>query len=321
MLVPLSLLFWLISSVRRALFRNGWLRSKDAGVPVIVVGNITAGGTGKTPVCIWLANELTKNGHAVGIVSRGYGGASKASYLRVSTDSDPAEVGDEPLLMARRTGCPVIVGTDRVEAASEMAKQGVDVIIADDGLQHYALHRSYEVCVIDGERNLGNRRLIPAGPLRETPRRLLSVDQVLINGRCGDNQANAAEMTALCFSLVPGDAVRIGDGSTRALADFSGQRVHAVAGIGNPSRFFKMLRGLGLDVIEHPMPDHAVPDLRNVGGGLPVLMTEKDAVKRVKLPHEDCWYVPVELSLDEQLASAWLDQLESRLATENQNDA
>ncbi len=311
----------MVSSVLRDHFRNGWLKSTEVGAPIIIVGNITAGGTGKTPVTIWLASKLTGKGYSVGIVSRGYGGASKASYLRVSTDSDPSEVGDEPVLMARRTDCPVIVGTSRVEAAKEMAKLGVDVIIADDGLQHYALERSYEICVIDGARQLGNRRLIPAGPLRETPRRLLSVDQVLVNGRCDDGQGNAAEMTALCFSLVPGDAVRLGDGSTRALAELSGQRVHAVAGIGNPSRFFDMLRGFDIDVIEHPMPDHAVPDLRGFGNELPVLMTEKDAVKTGKLPHEDCWYVPVELTLDEQLASAWLDQLESRLAKEKNIDA
>lgn len=215
----------------------------------------------------------------------------------------------------------MVVGSDRVAAAGEAARLGIDVLVADDGLQHYALHRDYEICVIDGARQLGNRRLLPAGPLRETPRRLLSVDQVLVNGECEDSQANAAELTALCFSLSPGDAVRLSDQSTQPLSAFAGQRVNAVAGIGNPSRFFDMLREHGVDVVEHPMPDHAVPDLSGVDTSLPVLMTEKDAVKRVKLPHEDCWYVPVDLSLDEQLAGAWLTQLESRLAKEKQRYA
>ncbi|MEM8682406.1 MAG: tetraacyldisaccharide 4'-kinase [Pseudomonadota bacterium] len=316
LLVPVSLLFWLVSSVRRALFRNRWLSVTDVGVPVIVVGNITAGGTGKTPVTIWLARQLQARGQRVAIISRGYGGATRASYLRVSGDSDPAEVGDEPVLMARRSGCPVIVGSDRVAAAREAAMLEIDVLLADDGLQHYRLYRSYEICVIDGARQLGNRRLIPAGPLRETPRRLLSVDQVLINGQCENSRANAAQLTALCFSLQPGDAVRLSDESRRSLSSFAGQRVTAVAGIGNPSRFFDMLRKYDIEVVEHPVADHAMANLRGIDPALPVLMTEKDAVKRGKLPNENCWSVPVELSLDDQLAAAWLEQLDSRLAEE-----
>ncbi|MEM6513493.1 MAG: tetraacyldisaccharide 4'-kinase [Pseudomonadota bacterium] len=322
LLIPLSLLFWLISSIRRALFRNRWLRVNDIGVPLIVVGNITAGGTGKTPVTIWLAGQLQARGYSVAIISRGYGGRRTLSVRHVTADSDPAEVGDEPVLMARRSGCPVIVGADRVTAAREAAGLGVDLLIADDGLQHYALHRSYEICVIDGARGLGNRRLLPAGPLRETPRRLLSVDQVLINGQCDNSEANAAELTALCFALQPGDAVSVGGKSaTRPLSTFAGERVSAVAGIGNPGRFFDMLREHGVDVVEHPVPDHAMPDLERLDPSLPVLMTEKDAVKRVKLPHERCWSVPVDLQMDEQLAGAWLEQLESRLSKETKSYA
>ncbi len=313
--MPFALLFWLVSSIRRALYRNGWLRPQRVHVPAIVVGNITAGGTGKTPVTIYLASALRERGYKPGIISRGYGGATRSAWLSVSADSRAADVGDEPLLMARRTGCPVMIGKDRVEVARQMAAYDVDVIIADDGMQHYALHRDYEICVIDGARQLGNRQLLPAGPLREVPRRLLSVDQVLVNGYCSDAGANAAEQNALCFELKATMACRLDGSDKKKLSEFDGRQVHAVAGIGNPERFFRMLEGFGMDVHRHPLRDHETADLRGINRDALVFMTEKDAVKLDSGEGRDAWYVPVDLVLDEQLAAAWLVQLESRLTS------
>ena len=182
-LLPLAGVYWLLIAVRRLLYRAGMLRTQKAGVPVIVVGNITAGGTGKTPTTIWLARALHERGFSPGVVSRGYGGSKSGASMRVDAESDPAVVGDEPVLIAMRTTCPVVVDANRVRAAAMLIDDGADLIIADDGLQHYALHRDYEVCVVDGSRGIGNGLLIPAGPLRETLRRIENVDQVLVNGR------------------------------------------------------------------------------------------------------------------------------------------
>ncbi len=314
LLMPLAGLFWIITSVRRALYRNGWLPSKVIDAPVIVVGNITAGGTGKTPVTIWLASALKSLGYRPGIVSRGYGGTGKG-YLRVDAESDPARVGDEPVLIARRSDCPVLVGKDRASAAAMLADEGCDVIISDDGLQHYRLRRDYEICVVDGERRLGNRRLIPAGPLRETPRRLLSVDQVLINGCSGDASTSTAEQNALCFILEFGVARQVTGDAARPLASFVGQTVNAAAAIGNPQRFFTALEQAGLDVIGHPYPDHEPIDLKDFDADRPLLITEKDAVKLAAAP-EHVWYVPVDLKMDETQEKPWLVQIDFRLKSQ-----
>ena len=321
LLMPLSLLFFLVSSARRALYRNGLLPKTDVGVPVIVVGNITAGGTGKTPVTIWLAEQLIERGFRPGIVSRGYAGRGGQAPLRVDPASDPKVVGDEPVLIARRTACAVMVGADRSRAAAMLVDEGVDVVIADDGLQHYALSRCYEICVIDGERRLGNRRLLPAGPLRETPRRLLSVDQVLVNGECGGAATTVAEQNALCFELRATDACRANGDERRALDTFSGESVQAVAAIGNPDRFFGLLRRHGIDVVEHPLRDHDAVDLSRFDAGIPVIMTEKDVVKLVPPVADNVWYVPVSLFVDPAMANAWLEQMNSRLKDEQRRYA
>lgn len=321
LLTPLSALFWLVSSVRRAMFRNGWLKKTDVGVPLIIVGNITAGGTGKTPVTIWLAEQLKGRGLAPGIVSRGYGGSGADESILVDESSDPSIVGDEPVLMARRSGVPVAVDADRARGAGMLVQEGADVIIADDGLQHYALHRSYEICVIDGERRLGNRQLLPAGPLRETPRRLLSVDQVLMNGSCSDPFSTSAEQNALCFDLKPDDACRANGSLARPIQNFAGETVHAVAAIGNPSRFFDMLRQYGIEVIEHPFRDHDTIDLGAYTDGKPVFMTEKDVVKLSSPQPDHIWYVPVSLSIDPVLANPWLEQVQSRITAEQKSHA
>ena len=323
MLLPLSGLYWLIITLRRCLYGLGILGRHRALVPVIIVGNITAGGTGKTPVTIWLAGELQKREFKVGIVSRGYGGSKSSTSMRVDTASDPDVVGDEPVLLAKRTGCTVVVDSNRARAAQMLVDDGVNVIIADDGLQHYRLERTYEICVIDGARGLGNRFLLPAGPLRETIDRLSEVDQVLINGRKGDNVAEltAVEQNAIEFELVAREITRLNGSLTRPIEGFSGTTVHAVAAIGNPARFFDMLRAHGIQVIEHAFQDHArlsVSDLR-FGDDFEVLMTEKDAVKLEATTSDKYWTVPVDLEIDPVLSSPWLEQIESRLRSELEN--
>lgn len=315
-LLPLSGLNWLLVTLRRGLYRLGLLSRHPASVPVIVVGNITAGGTGKTPVTIWLARELRERGFSPGIVSRGYGGSKSSTSMRVDAASDPDVVGDEPVLIASKAGCPVVVDVDRARAAQMLVDDGVTVIIADDGLQHYRLERSYEICVIDGARGLGNRLLLPAGPLRETIDRLVEVDQVLTNGRmreCAD--ATAVEQNAIRFDLVAREVRRLNGSLIRPIEGFAGTTVHAVAAIGNPTRFFDMLRSHGMQVIEHALPDHAKLDIRKMryGDDFEVLMTEKDAVKLEGVTSDKYWTVPVDLMIDPIIAGPWLEQIESRL--------
>ncbi len=319
LLLPFSGLFWLLIVLRRCLYRFGIMGSHSAPVPVIIVGNITAGGTGKTPVTIWLACEMQARGFSPGIVSRGYGGSKSGTSMRVDAASDPRVVGDEPVLIANRTGCPVVVDRNRVKAAEMLVEDGADLIIADDGLQHYRLARTYEICVIDGSRGLGNRRLLPAGPLRETLSRLNEVDQVIVNGKLRATKgASVVEQNALNFELVASEACRLNGSLARPLAGFAGKTVHGVAAIGNPRRFFDLLRAHDMQVIEHAFPDHAelgTKDL-NFGDDFDILMTEKDAVKIGSSASDKLWKVPVELEMDPLLAGPWLEQVESRLRSE-----
>ena len=307
-LLPLSGLYWLLLKLRALAYRFGLFRSHKAQVPVIVVGNITAGGTGKTPTVIWLVNELRAKGHSPGIVSRGYGGSKSGTSMRVDIDSDAAVVGDEPVLLARRGRCPVAVDADRVRAAAMLIDDGVDVIIADDGLQHLRLERDFEICVVDGERGLGNRRLLPAGPLREEAARLGSVDQVLVNG-------NNAMRDAIAFDLVATDASRLNGSLARPLRGFKDTTVHAVAGIGNPKRFFDLLRSYGIQVIEHSLKDHAAIETSDIefGDDFDVFMTEKDAVKMGRNLSDKVWFVPVDLIMDAMKAVEFIDEIEKRL--------
>jgi tetraacyldisaccharide 4'-kinase len=320
MLLPLSGLYWLLITLRRFLYSVGLLGSLRASIPVIIVGNITAGGTGKTPVTIWLAGELRRRGFIPGIVSRGYGGSKASSSMRVDAASDPGIVGDEPVLLARRTDCPVVVDANRARAAKMLEDDGVNVIIADDGLQHYRLERTYEICVIDGSRGLGNRYLLPAGPLRETIDRLSEVDQVLLNGPLKEKSAEQTpvEQNAIEFELVAPEAVRLNGSLTRPIKGFAGSTVHGVAAIGNPGRFFDMLRAHGIQVIEHAFQDHARLSSNDLsfGDDFDVLMTEKDAVK-ISAPSSDkFWSVPVDLKIDSLQSAPWLAQIESRLRSE-----
>lgn len=267
---------------------------------MIVVGNLSVGGSGKTPLVIWLAMQLRAAGCVPGIVLRGHGGSASRGHesVRVLLDSDPALVGDEALLLRRRTGEPVVIGRDRVRAARMLLAGGVDVIVADDGLQHLALARDFEIAVIDGERGFGNGHLLPAGPLREPPARIGSVDAVVINGEGRYWREAATQGAGAPFTMrLLGDRLApVGGGPQGpALSSLAGRRVHAVAGIGNPQRFFAQLRAAGLELIEHAFPDHHrfLPQELAFGDTLPVLMTEKDAVKCSTLGGQDRWYLPV----------------------------
>jgi len=293
-LLPLSGLFRLVVAARRFAYKAGVLRSRRLPVPVIVVGNITVGGTGKTPLVIWMVENLRAAGYHPGVVSRGYGGKAARWPQLVTAASDPGMVGDEPVLIAQRAACPVAVAPRRVKAARALiAEHGCDVVVCDDGLQHYALQRDVEVAVIDGERRLGNGRCLPAGPLREGAARLRSVDITVVNG-----EALAGE----CRMQLDGSVAQsLGDSRIkRDLGEWRGASIHAVAGIGNPGRFFGHLRGQGLTVVEHPFPDHhrfQADDLR-FGDDQAVIMTEKDAVKCRGFAGPRHWYVPVTARLD-----------------------
>jgi len=290
---PLSTLFGGIAAARR---RRQQARQQRLPVPVIVVGNIAVGGTGKTPFVIWLTQRLREWGWQPGVISRGYGGNAAQWPRQVTADSDPAEVGDEPVLIAARAGCPVAVGPDRVAAAQQLlASGGVDVIISDDGLQHYRLARDLEIAVVDGNRGLGNGELLPAGPLREPPQRLDEMALIVVNGK-GWSAPTGRAIAMQLFSL---EVRALKGGAVRPIAGFAGQTVHAVAGIGNPARFFSMLSQHGIRLVMHPFPDHhpfAPADL-DFSDELPVLMTEKDAVKCGRFAGERYWVVPVDAGI------------------------
>jgi len=296
-MVPLSGLYGLVMAFRSVLYRLGLRHRIKVGVPVVVVGNLTVGGTGKTPLVAWLSTHLAAVGMRVAIVSRGYGGKARG-VTRVTLHSRPSEVGDEPLLLARRAQATVFIGRDRVAAAKAAVADGADIVLGDDGLQHLALVRNCEIVVIDGQRGFGNGSLLPRGPLRESPRRLRRVNAVVINGalKPGFQLPGFLSRTAFTMQMRPGDARPVaGSGQLRSLASFRGTGVHAVAAIGNPQRFFDMLREAGLTLYEHPMPDHHdfKPGDLDFGDSLPVLMTEKDAVKCAAFADARCWYVPV----------------------------
>lgn len=318
LLVPLSWLFSIAVQIRAWLYRSGLLKTVAIEVPVIVVGNISVGGTGKTPVTVWLCNQLQGQGYSPAIISRGYGGNNSGRPEVATADSDAAVVGDEAILMARRTSCPVVVGIDRVAAANAAVAMGADIILSDDGLQHYRLGRDYEIVVIDGERGFGNGRLLPAGPLREPRTRLKTVDQILEQRGLGNEEAGLFrrrdDRNTLVFRLVPTSVTSLDDGIERSLDRFAGEEVNAVAAIGNPQRFFDSLEALGIKVNEYPMPDHAKITTADVSfkDQRPVLMTEKDATKCRGIPVKNCWYVPVDLEFDEFRGETWIDYLVQR---------
>jgi tetraacyldisaccharide 4'-kinase len=312
LLWPASLAFGLLVFIRRMLFRLRVLRSSHPGIPVVIVGNITVGGSGKTPLVLWIAEFLKAHGWSPAIVSRGYGGAGGAPRA-ATVASTPDEVGDEPVVLARRSGCPVWIGANRVKAVEALRRQHpeVDVVVLDDGLQHYRLRRDLEIAVLDS-RGLGNGWLLPAGPLREPPRRLRAVHAVV------SHQApalGAGNLKTFEMRLEGEVAHRMSDARDRQpLQAWRGRTVHAVAGIGNPSRFFLHVGKLGPKVVPHPFPDHhrfGAEDLE-FGDSAPVLMTEKDAVKLRGHARADWWVLPVTAQLDPAFGEWLLRTLDGR---------
>jgi len=308
LLWPASLLFGAVVFFRRAFFRLGIFRSHDAGIPVIVVGNLGAGGSGKTPLVLRVVEVLKEHGWKPGIVSRGYGGTATAPTA-ATIASNPAEVGDEPMLLARRSGCPVWVAPERIAACRALRAENpaCDVIVSDDGLQHYALRRTVEICVLD-ERALGNGFLLPAGPLREPRARHASVDAVVVHG---PSAVKGHRMT-----LEGEQLVRLTDArEVRAAKSFAGQRMHAVAGIGEPNRFFLQLAKFGIRPVPHPFPDHHAFRAEDFafGDADPVVMTEKDAVKCKRIARENAqaqfWMFPVSAALDPAFERWLLEKL------------
>lgn len=291
LLLPLAGLFCIISFIRANLYRCGFFKSYKAPVPVIVVGNITVGGTGKTPLIIELVKQLQAAGKSPGVISRGYAGASTSWPQIVDEHASAIQVGDEPKLIHMRTACPVVVGPNRQDDIELLQKNyNCNVILSDDGLQHYALQRDYEIVVIDAQRMFGNGLCLPAGPLRETVAKLQQVDLVLLNGGESDEFSFSLQAET-CFPLNQSTDEKI------LLSQFAGKTVHAVAGTGYPTRFFNMLKNLQINVIEHAFPDHYVflqEDLL-FKDELAVLMTEKDAVKCTGFELQNHWSVPVDV--------------------------
>ena len=307
-LLPLAALFAAASALRRWLYRLGILGSYRSPRLVVVVGNLTVGGAGKTPLVMWLAAELARRGLRVGIAMRGYLGARGPARLIEPTDP-AAEAGDEALMIRRRLDMPVAVGASRA-AAVRLLEGTCDAIVCDDGLQHYALARDFEIAVIDGMRGFGNGWRLPAGPLREPVTRLDEVDAVVVNG-AGQEWRGAIRMT-----LEPAGVVSLADGSRRALSEYAGREVVAAAAIGNPERFFAMLRSHGLRVEPRALPDHArfTPALAGVGKGKPVLLTEKDAVKCEGAGWGGAAWVEVAPHIDDAGAAALVDRIVHGLA-------
>ena len=290
-LKALSALYGAAAAARRFAYGRGLIPAKRLSCPVIVVGNLTAGGTGKTPLVCWIAEQLMQSGCRPGIVTRGYGGSSRTPRLVQSSDT-PDRVGDEAVLLARRSRAPVATGRNRPAAAQLLIDAGCNVILSDDGLQHYALARDFEIIVVDGDRRFGNGRLLPSGPMRETQGRMRGADAIVVNGGSGQSEG------ALRMRLLPTGAVAMKYGTVKPLREFSGQAVHAVAAIGNPKRFFATLRAVGIEVLEHALPDHAQLRREDIAfaDDLPVLMTEKDAVKCREIAGPLHWYVPVNVA-------------------------
>ena len=316
LLLPLSWLFSGVSAIRRGMYHAGLFATVKVSKPVIVVGNITAGGTGKTPLVVWLAQTLKSGGYKVAVIARGYRGHAASWPQVVTKDSDPEVVGDEPVVIAQQVDAIVVAGPDRVINAERAIELGAEVIISDDGLQHYHLHRDCEIAVVDGSRLFGNGFRLPAGPLRESPRRLQTVDLVLINQRdvpAGNQDVHFSVLNGNASYRVKLTRLRsIKSDSSREIESFRGQQVHVVTGIGNPKAFVKALQERGIKVVPHILPDHAKFTQQDIcfGDELPVFMTAKDAVKCRRLEIDGrYWVVDAQAVLDDDVANSVIDRI------------
>lgn len=305
-LLPLAWLFSLISAIRRWLYRKGYFKSYRFPVPVIVVGNIAIGGTGKTPFVIALVKFLQSQGYQPGVVSRGFGGEKQFQPVAVTKHTSTKLVGDEAVLLSRNTQCPVVVCIDRPKAVETILRDfQCDIVISDDGLQHYALARDIEIIIVDAARGFGNGQLIPAGPLRESKQRMKAADFIVMNGGSANDQYS--------MSLAPKYFQSLVNNTQHLISDFPTKKIHAVAGIGNPDRFFNSLRKFGFDIIEHPFPDHyryQASDF-NFADDYPIIMTEKDAVKCDAFATDKYWYMSIDAAINDKL----FDELFTKLKT------
>lgn len=314
LLWPLSLIYYLVIRLRRSLYQRGFFKVHRVSVPVVVVGNITVGGTGKSPLVCHLVESLRQAGYSPGIISRGYGAKIAKNQVReVFTHSFASEVGDEPLMLKKRLDCRVFVSPSRVLAAQTLADTGCDIIISDDGLQHYALERDIEICVFDGQRKWGNGQLLPTGPLREPLSRLKSIPYLVVNGTSNYRSYGQATLNQKSFSMMleANLLINLSSGESKTLESFMGQTVHAVAAIGNPERFFNTLEQSGLFLMTHAFEDHHAYQQSdfNFDGDLPIIMTEKDAVKCELFHLENAWYLPVQAKLNGDLAGQLIKEL------------
>ena len=316
LLLPLSGLFYLLSSVRRLAFSLGFLKSYKIDKPVIVVGNIGIGGNGKTPVVVHLV-KLTKTlGLKPGVISRGYGGTAKITPYLLDESSTSSLAGDEPILISQRCRVPVVVGADRVANANMLISQGCNIIISDDGLQHYRLQRDLELVVIDAKRLFGNGLLLPAGPLREGAWRLQQADLVIYNGGKPSNH-EVLKDKSLLMTLAASELIQLKTGEKSSLVNFlkQWQTVNAIAGIGDPQRFFDTLQILGFNLVKQQgfidHKDFTVDDFNQFKTDLPLLMTEKDAVKCIAFAQENWWYLPVNAQFSEQEEQALIQKIQA----------
>jgi len=315
LLIPFSWVFAVITSVRKSLYKKEWLKSYRLAVPVMVIGNINVGGTGKTPLVIWLAEQLQLAGYKPGIISRGYGGKAK-TVQAVFAHSNPQEVGDEPVLIAQRTRCPVFISPNRVVAGQALLQvhPECNVVISDDGLQHYRLQRDIEIIVFDGAKGFGNGALLPAGPLRESTARLNDVDAVISNGKVAnlEKQLHSHTLMPIEMQLESTHFYNLIDhGLTCDAQAFASQQVLAIAGIGNPERFFQQLHLLGLNFQRQAYPDHYAFQSQDFEAMMAdvIVMTEKDAVKCQAFAQANFWVLPVNAVIKDDLITLIMNKL------------
>lgn len=313
-LIPVSLIFCCLVKLRRFAYQQHWLAINRFSLPVIVVGNIYVGGNGKTPFVIWLAEQLKHQGLKPAIVSRGYGASREGGNWprEVILNGDITRYGDEPYLLKQQTGCPVIIDPDRSRAIKKIQQEyEADLIISDDGLQHYAMSRFIEINITDAKRLYGNRLCLPAGPLREACSRLQQVDYIVYNQAAGQFSQEAEKDKEYLMSY-DFDVLQSLDGKKSVrLEEFMGQTVHAVAGIGDPSRFFSLLSDRGIELIEHAFADHYFYAKKDLvfSDSYPVIMTEKDAVKCTRLTLDNAWFLPIKARVEGRLSENIMKKL------------